>query len=452
MINIAINHGIVVDTREKKCRKLHVGLDGSKIAVLSETPLQGEKIIDASGCYVAPGFIDVHGHIDGSLYPAELSACQGVTVTVGGNCGLSPADLDAFFCTQEEQGFPIHQAMLIGHGTPLRQAVGITDPYQKADKQQIARMVTLAEEALRQGACGISFGLDYVPGCDIEEVMALAGLAAKYHRICPVHTRLLTEGDLYSLFEIIKVAEQTGAHMLISHFVYQYCEGLIDRALRMVDRARDRGLPIHIDSGMYTNWATFFDTATFEYQNIQANHWKWDQLVVATGQYKGRVMNEELFFHMKKHAPHESVICFEGNEQEVYQCLVKDYAMPSSDTCGYEKGEGHPQIAGSFPRYLRKMVREKKLLSLEEAVYKATLLPATLFGFEGKGCIEPGMDGDLAVFSLEEICDKADYPHRGEPDAKPLGIPYVFVDGKCVVEKGEYQNTRSGKTIRKQEK
>ena len=452
MISTAINHGIVVDTHEKKCRKLHVGLDGSKIAVLSETPLQGEKVIDASGFYVAPGFIDVHGHIDGSLYPAELSACQGVTVTVGGNCGLSPGDLDAFFCTQEERGFPIHQAMLIGHGTPLRQAVGITDPYQKADKRQIDLTVAMAEEALRQGACGISFGLDYVPGCDIEEVIALARLAAKYHRICPVHTRLLTEGDLYSLFEIIKVAEQTGAHMLISHFVYQYCEGLIERALRMVDRARDRGLPIHIDSGMYTNWATFFDTATFEYQNIQANHWKWDQMVVATGQYKGQVMNEELFFHMKKYAPHESVICFEGNEQEVYECLVKDYAMPSSDTCGYEKGEGHPQIAGSFPRYLRKMVREKKLLSLEEAVYKATLLPATLFGFEEKGCIEPGMDGDLTVFSLEEICDKADYPHRGEPDAKPLGIPYVFVDGKCVVEKGEYRNTRSGKTIRKQEK
>ena len=74
MVTIAINHGTVVDTRERKCRKLHVGLEGSKITVLSETPLQGEKVIDASGCYVAPGFIDVHGHIDGELYPAELSA------------------------------------------------------------------------------------------------------------------------------------------------------------------------------------------------------------------------------------------------------------------------------------------------------------------------------------------------------------------------------------------
>ncbi len=448
MVTIAINHGTVVDTREKKCRKLHVGLEGSRVAVLSETPLQGERVIDASGCYVSPGFIDVHGHIDGELYPAELSACQGVTTTVGGNCGYSPADLELFFRTQEEQGFPIHQAMLVGHGTPLREAVGATDRYKKADARQIARMVSMAEEAMEQGACGISFGLDYVPGCAIEEVEALADAAARYGRICPVHTRLLTEGDLYSLFEVIKVAEQTGVHMLISHFVYQYCEGLVEQALHMVDRARGKGLSIHIDSGMYTNWSTYFDTATFDHENICINHWRWEQMVVATGQYKGRVMDEELFFYMKEHCPHEALIFFEGKEEEVYQCLVKDYAVPSSDTGSYGRGEGHPQIAGTFPRYLRKMVREEKLLSVEEAVYKATFLPARLFGLDRKGCLEPGMDADLVVFSMEEVCDRSDYPHLGMPDAKPVGIPYVIVDGVCVVEDGQYQDTRTGKVIR----
>lgn len=452
MFTTAINHGLVVDTRQKKCRRLHIGLQGSKIAAVSETPLQGERTIDASGYYVSPGFIDVHGHIDGAPYPAELSVCQGVTTTVGGNCGYSPENLGDFFDEQEKRGFPIHQAMLVGHGNPLRHAVGVDDPYTKANRRQMDEMAALAEEALLQGACGISFGLDYVPGCDIEEVTTLAKVAAKHNRICPVHTRLLTEGDLYSLFEIIKVAEETGAHMLISHFVYQYCEGLTKDALRMVDKARGRGLPIHIDSGMYTNWATYFDTATFSYENICHNHWKWEQMVVATGPYTGQVMDEALFFHMKEVCPHESVIFFEGQEQEVYDCLVKDYAMPSSDAGSYEKGQGHPQIAGSFPRYFCKMVREEKLLSLEEAVYKATLLPAQVFGFAGKGCIEPGMDADLTVFSLEEICDRADYPHLGEPDAKPLGIPYVFVDGACAVDAGEYQSCRSGKIIRKQEK
>ena len=95
------------------------------------------------------------------------------------------------------------------------------------------------------------------------------------------------------------------------------------------------------------------------------------------------------------------------------------------------------------------MVREEGLLSVEEAVYKATLLPAEIFGFEKKGWIGPGMDADLVVFSMEEVCDLADYPHLGLPDAKPAGIPYVLVDGTCVVEDGRYQDTRTGKIIRK---
>lgn len=449
MLTLAINHGIVIDTRGRICRKLNVGLEGPQIAVLSEEPLCAEKVIDASGLYVSPGFIDVHGHIDGDEYPAELSACQGVTTTVGGNCGYSPADLEGFFRYQQERGFPIHQAMLVGHGSPLRRAVGLTDLYQKADEHQIAQMAVLAEEALQNGACGISFGMDYVPGCTIEEVQALAAVAAKYNRVCAVHTRVLADDDLTSLEDLIKVTEQTGVHMLVSHFVYQYCQGLTRQALDLIDQARKKGFPVFIDSGMYTNWTTYFDTTTFSYENVRNSGWKWEQMIVATGCYKGRVMDKELFFHMKEHYPHEAILFFEGEEQEVFQCLEKDYAMPSSDTSGYGKGEGHPQIAGTFPRYFRKMVREQNLLSVEEAVYKATLLPARLFGFENKGCIEPGMDGDLAVFSMEEICDKADYPHVGLPDAKPEGVYHVVVDGECVVEEGRYQDTRSGKVLKK---
>ena len=109
MLTMAINHGIVIDTRGRTSRKLNVGLEGSRIAVLSEEPLSAEKEIDASGYYVAPGFIDVHGHIDGVLYPAELSACQGVTTTVGGNCGYSPENLKEFFGFHQKQGFPIRK-------------------------------------------------------------------------------------------------------------------------------------------------------------------------------------------------------------------------------------------------------------------------------------------------------------------------------------------------------
>lgn len=449
MLTTAINHGIVIDVVEKKQKKLNVGILGDKIVALSEEPLEADRVVDASGLIVSPGFIDVHGHIDGDLYAGELSACQGITTTIGGNCGYSPVNLREFFDQQDASGFPIHQAMLIGHGIPLRRAAGLFDPYEAGNQEQIQIMVDVAKKALDDGACGISFGLDYVPGCSLEEVMALASLCESYGRICPAHTRLLTDGDLYSLYELILVARKTNAKILVSHFVYQYCCGLVDEALAMVDKARAQGLKLRIDSGMYTNWATYFNTPTFDYQNIKNNNWSWEQMVVATGPHKGKIMSEELYFHMKETDPEESLILFEGTEEEIYECLKKSYAMPSTDIGAYARGAGHPQIAGSFPRYFRKMVVEQKLLSLEEAVYKATLLPAETFSFEGKGKILPGMDADLTIFDIHTICDNATYPHLGLPDARPSGIPYVMVGGTLAVDQGVYRNTRSGRTIRK---
>ncbi len=449
MLTTAINHGIVIDSQNKTKKQLHVGIQGDKIAVLSETPLEAEEVIDAGGLVVSPGFIDPHGHVDGELYAGELSVCQGITTTVGGNCGYSPEDMGEFFREQERKGFPIHQAMLIGHGIPLRNRAGVYDRYKPACDEEIEIMKETARKAFQDGACGVSFGLDYVPGCSIREVVELARLCAEYGKICPIHTRLLTNEDLYSLYELILVARETKADILISHFVYQYCGGLCDPGLKMLEKAQKEGLNIHIDSGMYTNWTTYFDTATFDLNNIQNNNWKFSQMVVATGKYKGQVMDEELYFRMKEECPHEAVIFFEGIEDEIYECLKKPYAMPSTDIGAYDKGEGHPQIAGTYPRYFREMVRERKLLTLEEAVHKATYLPAKVFKMEDKGVILPGKDADITVFDPAEICDTATYPHMGLPDARPRGIPYVLVAGETAVKEGIYTGSRSGRPIRK---
>lgn len=449
MFTAAINYGIVVDSLTKERRQLNVGIMGDKIAVLSETPLEAERVINAAGMIVSPGFIDVHGHVDGDRYAGELSVCQGITTTVGGNCGFSPADLKEFFDAQDAQGFPIHQAMFIGHGEPLRELAGVKDRYTGANEEQIRKMAEYARKGLEDGACGVSFGLDYIPGCDLREVIELASLCRQYDRICPVHTRLLTEEDLYSLYELFLAARKSGARFLISHFVYQYCCGLVDEGLRMVEKAQQEGLSFYMDTGMYTNWATYFNTATFDIENIRNNNWSWDRMVVATGKYKGSVMNEELYYRMREECPQESVIFFEGREYEIYKCMEKSYAMPSTDAGAYAAGEGHPQIAGTFPKYFREMVREKGLLSLEEAVYKATLMPAQIFQFSRKGRLAPGMDADVTIFDINTICDKADYPHLGLPDAKPEGIPYVMVGGVLAVDQGRYTGAMGGKTIRK---
>ena len=171
-------------------------------------------------------------------------------------------------------------------------------------------------------------------------------------------------------------------------------------------------------------------------------------MVVITGNYTGTRLNRDLYRLLRRKYPDESVACFSGQPGEIYETLQKPYAMMSTDSGAYAPGEGHPQIAGSYPRYLRKMVREHRLLSLPEAVYKATLLPAQVLQIPHKGRLAPGWDADVVVFDMRTVCDNAKMPDKGEPDAPPTGIPYVLVNGEVAVDRGIVMNTRSGRVIR----
>lgn len=446
MLDMVISGGRVVDTINRRSVMCNVGIKDGRIECLSDEPLPALKTLDARGLIVAPGFIDPHGHVDGNHRCGELSACQGITTTIGGNCGLSPLDT-AEFLRRQSEGFIINQGELIGHSFTLREAVGATDPRLKATKAQTDEMCLLARKALDGGALGLSLGLDYSPGASLRELRLLASVCAEYGRIMPVHTRLFTLYDLFSLKEILHIAADTGVSLLFSHFVYQYGEGIVPEALEMLDRARAKGLNIHIDSGMYVEWATYIGTATFDPQSMRDNELRLGDMLVATGQYKGQWLNDDLFKVLRKYFPNETVIYFTGYEREIYDSLIASYAMPSTDIGAYEPGEGHPQIAGSFPRYFRRMVRELGLLSVEEAVYKATLLPARTLGIGGKGVLQKGYDADITIFDIDTIADHADFPDRGLPDARPSGISHVIVNGVPVIEDGMLLGRRPGKAI-----
>ena len=448
-LDLAINDGSVIDTEKRRRRPLNVGIRGDKIVAVTAQKLKAKRVIDACGLIVSPGFIDVHAHLDGDAYGGELAACQGITTSIGGNCGLSPIEMEDFFQAQERDGYPIHQAEYVGHSFSLRREAGLKNPYVPASPEQIARMECLAQKALEEGACGISFGLDYSPGASLEEIRALAALCAAKDRVMPVHTRLFTRYDLDSLTEILSIARDTGVRLLFSHFVYQYGEGDLDSALEIVDKARDAGLDIHIDSGMYTDWATYIHTATYDLQTIHDNGMHFHDMMVATGPYIGQRLDFELYPKIRNEYPDESIIYCNHLKDEAHRTLRCPYAMPSTDMGAYSPGEGHPQIAGTFPKFIKDMVRIRGELSLEEALSKATLLPARLFAIPGKGKIEEGFDADLTVFDFDRLSDLAVYPDQGRPDAKPVGIEYVMVAGNLVVDQGIYQNSqRPGRVIR----
>lgn len=447
MYDLVIKNGTVIDTVFKKQIMKNIGIIKNKIHYVGGETINGKVEIDAAGKIICPGFIDVHGHIDGYDYSGELAACQGITTTVGGNCGLSPVHMGEFFAEQEKRGFYINQAEMIGHSFSLRNMAGIKDNYKKASEQEIALMEQLAVKALKEGACGLSFGLDYSPGASLNEIKALAGICAEYNKIMAIHTRLFTESDLNSIYEVLSIAKETGVQVLFSHFVYQYGNGTMEAALETIERGMEKGIKIHIDSGMYTDWATFIGTETFSEQTIKDNGFVLGDMVVATGKYTGKLLTKDIYHLLRTEYPEESVICMTGKEEEIYMALEKDYAMPSTDIGTYPVGEGHPQIAGTFPKYLIQMVRERKKLSLEEAIYKATLLPASLFGFKEKGKLEEGADADILIFDFNKLEDKALYPHLGRPDLKPEGMEYVIVQGEIVVKNSVFTGKRAGRTI-----
>ncbi|HEY5563090.1 MAG TPA: amidohydrolase family protein [Clostridiaceae bacterium] len=449
--DLVIKNGALVDTENNKVYTGNICINGSKIVKLSEDSLEGQLTIDAVGLVVCPGFIDIHAHLDGNIDFGRLAALQGITTSIGGNCGAGPSEIGIFLEKQSEIGFPINQGQLIGHSFTLRNKAGIESPYLPATKDQIAIMLGLAEKAFKEGALGLSFGLEYSPGASHEEVVELCKFAASYDKLVPIHTYVNNPENLDSLTYVIELSRLTGAHILVSHFVYQYGYGVMTKALKLVDEARSQGLKISVDSGMYTAFCTGMGTTIYDEEYMNKFGWKYSDLLVASGKHKGKRLNEELYHEMRKHCPRECVICYQGVEEEIYEALEKEYVVLSTDTGPGPSGdvtEGHPQNTGNFPRFFRKLVRELNRLTLLEAVKKCTIMPAEILKLKDKGRLSEGKDADIVIFDLETISDTSDFPGQGSPDSKPTGIKYVIVNGKILVEDGNIKDILPGSIIK----
>lgn len=445
MFDIVLNNGILIDPEKLTRSYGNLGIIDGKIATITKQEIRGVQEFDVSGKIVSPGFIDIHGHVDLNPYCGELSLRQGITTTVGGNCGLSPLNINAFFQEQESLGFIVNQAEFIGHSMSLRKEVGAIDPLQPATPEQLSQMEYMVEKAFEEGACGLSLGLAYAPGSSNEEVFRLSRIAARYGRIVAVDTRMITGIDMYSLVEAVTVARKTGARVQVSHLVYQYGTGIMDEALAVINRARTDGLDIRFDSGMYTQWATHIGAALFDEAYMRDNGWDLENILVITGKYNGQRLDKDIYLELRTNAPHTAVVVLTGVEEDIYMALAHPYAMPSTDIGAYDPGEGHPQIAGSFPRYFKKMVVERFELNIMEAIRKATLLPAETLGLNSKGRLREGADADIVAFDIHGITDTSAF---GTPDSLPEGIEYVFINGRLALNKGRLINDKAGKAVR----
>ncbi len=439
MEDIIIQGGTVIDPRTEQQTTANIGIKDGKITTVSREKLYGKEIISAEGKIVCPGFVDIHSHLHFPLYFAWLSAKQGITTCLSGNCGISNhMPIKGFLDEMEEKGYPINFATLVGHSWKLREMVNLNDPYDAATPSQVKEMVGIAKQALQEGAFGISFGLEYSPGANEAEILPLVDLAAKYDKLVPIHIRTDALDFAKGLHEAISLMEKTGAKIQISHLAYQFGvhPEVTEMALVMISNAIKKGLPLMCDSGMYEAFATFIQSTVFDEGWNERYNCKLSDLMISSGKYTGQRCTKEIYDYVRSEKSESDTVgtAFVGVLPDLALAIKHPSTMISTDAGLAENpGAGHPQDAGTFPKAFQKLVREQGVLTMMEAIKKSSWMPAMRMGLTGKGWIGTGADADIVIFDPRTIADNANYVGLGCPDEQPTGIEYVIVNGTIIV-------------------
>lgn len=442
----------VIDSETNTDHILNVAVKGAVIAYRDpeEPPAQsldGAEIIDGKGLILSAGFIDLHTHedhheksVDGFNLPREIASCaarSGVTTILGGNCGGSNYPVGAYLDTLKQAGLPINCLTQIGAGT-LRATLGI-DRYRAASPLQIARMKDLALAAFDEGATGISFGLQYMPGTSFAEVCALASAAAERDKFFSVHLRFdYPSKALEGLDEAIAAAEISGAALQVSHIaanIYGHTPEGADNLTLAAERIVASPADISADMYPYDTWATGIKAAFLD-EGLDNYNFKERDVEIISGPYAGQYCTKELYQQLRHAEEDTSIACHNATPKDAIEAAYKlPFVSVGSDAVMSigPRGEkkGHPRTAGSPAKFLKEFVRERKVLPLPQAVRKLTLLPALRLSLKKKGRIQVGCDADLILFDINRITDKSSYG-VDTCALPPEGIVRTIVVGKVL--------------------
>ena len=441
--DLVIRGGVVLLPELNKEEKLNIGISEGAIARLASEEIDGAEVIDASGSYVAPGFIDSHMHDeekeDGDTIEKALLR-QGVTTAIAGNCGSGPLGRDILPFRSEPW---INLGYLTGH-KKLREAAGATDRYLPAMPGQVEIMKALLRKELENGSFGLSIGLEYLPNTPISELESLFEVAVDFRKIwVPVHIREDGPASVRATQEIIGLALKWPLRFQISHTGSMTGFGQLGKVLELIDNARAEGADVTFDCYPYDAFCTDLGSAVFD-PGFEERWGKGKEaLEVASGSNRGKWLSEEgLYERLRKEEPDCLIIAHVIKEEEVKLCLSHPDCAIASDGL-LRGGHGHPRAAGTFPRAL-KMLREMGL-SWPEAVRKCTSLPARMNWLD-KGVIKEGADADLVIFDGEKLCDKATFTDELLP---PEGIRRVIIRGQTAVKENEILGGPKGKLMKR---
>ena len=456
------------------------------------------RVIDARGHVLAPGFIDMHAHLDPLLKmpDAQSAARQGVTLALGGPDGGGPWPFGAYLDSADRAGLGINVAYLTGHNTIRRDVMGTANRAPTPD--ELSRMTAMVGQAMHDGAFGISTGLRYIPGfySKTDEVVALSKVAADSGGIYTSHLREEGLGLFEGVGEALEIGRQAHIPIVLTHHkaIGQKMWGKSTVTLHMVDSARAAGTDVMIDQYPYTASSTSLDVLVppwaleggrTELKKRLENPMMRDSITRGVIDYllndRGggdvrrvqfanvgwdHTLDGKTLFDWAKRkgidpTPEKTApLVLEGvlnggasmvfhviDEGDVRRIMAHPMTMIGSDGRLSRPGDGvpHPRNYGTFPRVLGEYVRVQHVLTLERAVHKMTGMSATRLGLTNRGCIRAGCFADITVFDPATIADKGTFT---EPHQYPVGIDWVIVNGTPVVAEGKFTDARPGRVLK----
>ena len=504
-----------------RARKGDVAIKGERIVKIGDlSDADAKEFIRAKDHILTPGFIDAHTHSDFNpvVYPhLHHKVAQGVTTEVTGNCGMSAAPVFGFHQEKikgvwsregvqipkqvewqsfaqyrealQKKGLSTHFLALIGHGN-LRSAVMGFSP-RVAGLGEIEEMKKRLDQAMQEGAGGISFGLVYLPGifAQHDELVELCKVAARYSGICSFHLRSEGSQVIEALREAIRVGEEAKAFIQISHLKVGGKKNWskLEDVFKEIEEARFRGVQIAADAYPYTaGFAELGVTLPEElyqredrvglFKNLfkrkelvdelreyyDARSQKWDRIIIAATphkkwqKYEGKTIKEiarsrdiepeKFLVEILAGTSFEvSAFYFSQKRRVVERVIQKPYVAVGSDSVADGIRKPHPRVFGTFPKLFRIFERERKSLSVGEIVKKMTHLPAIQYGLAERGEIKEGYYADLVILDPKEFEDKSTYE---KPTLLPYGAKWVFVNGYPVVRRGRITQEKKGQFLK----
>lgn len=494
-LDLLIRGGSVIDGTGANAVKADVGIADDRIVFIGDAAkenLQADRVIEAEGLIVAPGFIDPHTHADDDLFNPKRGAnlawlTQGVTTVFIGSDGRSRIPLGKALQQLQTQGIGTNVASFVGHGAVRQAVMGMSDAAPAPE--QLEKMKALVRQGMDDGALGLSTGLYYAPGsyAKTEEVIELAKVAAERGGAYDTHQRdesSYTIGLLGSIEEVIRIGREARIPVHISHIKALGVDvwGQSARAIEIINRARAEGINItasqypYVASGtglgasLLPRWAEAGGRqemlkriddpairpkliAEME-QNLKRRGGANSLLIrgAVDRSLTGKRLDEiarsrgkspiETALDIIK-AGNAGVTSFNMTESDIENFMKQDWVMTGSDGSG-----GHPRKYGTYPRKIREYVLNRHVITLPRMIRASSLQVAETFKLKDRGKLGVGYFADVVAFDEKTIADRSTYE---KPELVAEGVKYVIVNGKVAIDGGKYAGTLAGRALHKSE-